>query len=115
MARDLLADWWVHQATVRRLVGSGDAGDVYAPAEPADPAIVTGFYRDGAKLVTDRNGREVVSTAQFAHPATDARIPVGSVFTAPARFGGGTSKVIESKLGDGGGQPTPDHYEIALQ
>lgn len=107
---DLLADWWVHEASVQRLAGSGDAGDVYAASAP-----VSGFYRDGTKLVTDGNGRQVLSTAQFAHPATDARIPVGSWFTAPTRFGSRTSKVIVSALADGGGQPTPDHYEIALE
>lgn len=106
---DDLAEWWVHVVSVQRLGLGGAGGDAYA-----DPEDVTGFYRDGTKLVIDGNGKQVVSTAQFAFPLNVARIPVGSLVTAPASFGPWTGKVITAARGDGGGQPTPDHHEIAL-
>lgn len=107
---DDLAEWWVHQLSVKRLAEVGGAGgDTYAA-----PVTVTGFYRDGSKLVTDGNGKQILSSGQFAFPLTVARIPVGSLVTVPAKFGGRESKVITANIGDGGGQPTPDHHEIAL-
>ncbi|MCW2496345.1 hypothetical protein [Jatrophihabitans sp.] len=112
---DPLAEWWVHVVGVRRLAAiGGTGGDVYVPAAPADPVTVTGLYRDGSKLVTDGNGKQILSSGQFAFPITIDPIPVGSLVTVPARFGGRTSKVITANIGDGGGQPTPDHHEIAL-
>jgi hypothetical protein len=112
---DPLAQWWVHQFSVRRLSGSGAGGDVFTPAAPADPATLVGFWADGATLVRDMNGEEVTSSARVAHPITDARIPPGSLVIAPAAFGGGTFTVIATARGDGGGQPTPDHWEISLR
>lgn len=112
---DPLARWWVHEVGVRRLTGSGAGGDVYTPAPPAAPESVPCFVRDGTKLVRAMNGSEVVSTVQIAYPAAIARIPVGSKVTLPALFGGRTSTVISSSVGDGGGLPTPDHNEAALQ
>lgn len=107
---DPLADWWVHQVSVRRLSPIGGAGgDDYDT-----PETVTGFWRDGTKLVTNGEGNQELSSAQFAFPITVARIPVGSLVTAPAAFGGQESKVISANIGNGGGQPTPDHHEIAL-
>lgn len=104
-----------HEFGVRRLTGSGSGGDVFTPASPADPATVTGFWSDGTKLVRDMDGQEVVSSAQAAHPIGDDRIPPGSLVTAPAQFGGGTFTVITTARGDGGGLPTPDHWEISLR
>lgn len=109
---DPLADWWVHTLTVRRLTGSGAGGDVYDSAAPGNP--VTGFYEDGAKLVTGPDGKTVTSSGRFAFPIGEPYIPAGSLVTVPAEFGGRTAKVIASARGDGGGQPTPDHQTIAL-
>lgn len=105
-----LADWWVHTVSVQRLNPIGGAGG----DSLAEPVNVVGFYRDGTRLVIDGNGKQVVSTAQFAFPLTVDPIPVGSLVTAPAGFGPWTGKVIVAQRGDGGGQPTPDHHEVSL-
>lgn len=110
-----LDSWWVHVIGVRRLVGSGAGGDVYSPAAPAAPAPLTGFWHDGTKLVRDANGEEIVSSAQFAYPLSGGAVPAGSQVIAPAAFGGATRIVIACARGDGGGQPTPDHYELQLR
>lgn len=112
---DPLASWWVHQFGVRRLVGSGAGGDLFVPATPDAPADVLGFWADGTTLVRDMNGEEVASSARVAHPITDDRIPPGSLVTAPAAFGGSTYTVIATARGDGGGQSTPDHWQISLR
>lgn len=113
MVTAALTRWWVHTVGVRRLVSSGSL-DILDPAPPVDPVTVTGFWHDGAKLVRDLQGNEVVSSAQFAHPITDERIPPGSKVTAPTQFGGRTCTVIATATGDGGGNPTPDHHELYL-
>lgn len=112
---DPLAPWWVHTAGVRRLVGAGAAGDVYDPPVPADPAAVTGFYRDGAKLVRTGDGEDTVSSGQFSYPRDTPPVPVGSLFITPPEFGGRVTTVIVSSVADGGGNPTPDHQTVAVQ
>lgn len=109
---DDLASFWVHTVTVRRRTGSSAGGDAYDVAAPGTP--LTGFYRDGAKLVTGPDGKQVTSSGQFAFPVGLPYVPVGSLVTVPAEFGGRTSKVIASAVGDGAGLPTPDHQLIAL-
>lgn len=111
---DPLATWWVHEVGVHRLVGSGSRGDVYDPPLDADPAPLVGFWNDGTKLISSDGGEQVTSTAQFAFPAGEAAVPAGSKVVPPARFGARLRKVVASALGDGGGMPTPDHYELAL-
>lgn len=121
---DPLADWWVHQVTVRRWVGDGAYGPVFDPAE-----MLAGYVRDGEKLVRNAQGDQVVSSAQVGLPLVKpdgtpvAYVPVGSQVDLPAQFGHApgdpssprTSTVLVSARGDGGGQPTPDHYVLALQ
>jgi hypothetical protein len=43
-----------------------------------------------------------------------AYVPVQSRVTLPARFGGRVTEVVAAAVGDGGGQPTPDHQQIAV-
>lgn len=109
MGVDILADWWVHEITVARWSGSG------AIESFDDPVTVRGFVRDGAKLVTGPNGKEITSSAQIALPAGTPYVPVNSKVTLPVIFGGRASTVIAAAVADGGGQGTPDHIEIALQ
>lgn len=104
---DLLgaAGWWRHTLTVERWQGDSAYEDKFAAPEP-----VTGFYADGTKY----SGGQIVSTGEFAFPLGVAYIPVQSKVTLPAQFGGRVCRVSKSAVGDGGGQPTPDHQEIGL-
>jgi hypothetical protein len=108
---DPLADWWVHAVVIERFVSAGGGyGDGLAAAE-----TVMGFVRDGTKLVADGTGKQVASSAQVALPISVAYVPVQSRVTLPAQFGEARrTTVIVSAFGDGGGQPTPDHHELAL-
>lgn len=88
--------WWVHIAGVRRLTGSGAGGSTFTPAKPAPPSATAGLWKEETKLVRDPSGAEVVSSAEFNHPITDARIAPGSLLTSPAEFGGTEHVVISS-------------------
>jgi hypothetical protein len=103
---DDLAEWWRHTVSVRRWTGPGEAGgDSFAATED-----VLGFYSD--KTVYS-NG-EVVASGRFAFPSTVDYIPVQSLVTLPALFGGRTCRVVSTAVADGGGQPTPDHQVIGV-
>lgn len=106
---DSLAQFWVHDVVVERAKASGSRVTTHD-----DPVTERGFVNDGTKLVRGADGKEIVSSAQVAFPSSVARIPVDSKVTLPAGFGGRTSRVVVSAVGDGGGLPTPDHHEIAL-
>lgn len=106
---DPLASWWVHPVVVKRFAGAGRYGSDYPSSE-----TVLGFVRDGTKLVVGPGGQQVTSSAQIALPKGTAYVPVNSEVTLPAQFGGRTSTVVACSVGDGGGQPTPDHVEISL-
>lgn len=106
---DPLTDWWQHDVTVERLTGAGAFGKTYA-----DAATLTGFVDDTRKLVRDTGGQEVISSARVFLPAAIGDVPPGSRVTLPALFGGRTSLVITAARHDAGGQPTPNHLEVAL-
>lgn len=108
---DPLAQWWVHQVTVRRYLRS----DGYGVPVLDIVQTLAGFVSDGTKLVAGPEGQQVASSAQVAFPASTAYIAVNSEITLPAQFGGRTSIVIAAARADGGGQPTPDHLQVALQ
>lgn len=104
---DPLADWWRHDLIVERWIGPGEAG-----GDQFDlPQTVTGFYADG----TEYSGGEIVSTGKFAFPRSTAYVPVQSRVTLPTQFGGRVVRVVSTAVGDGGGQPTPDHQQIGLK
>lgn len=109
MAVDPLAEFYGHTLSVRRAKPSGRYGGAYDVAED-----IVGFFDDGTKLVPGPGGVQVVSSGRFAFPLSYAYVPVDSEVTVPVEFGGRTSKVIVASRGDGGGAPTPDHYEISL-
>lgn len=74
---------------------------------------VTGFYSDKTQLVAGPDGQQVAASGAFAFPSSVAYIPVRSEITLPAKFGSRVVTVQASMVGDGGGQPTPDHQEVA--
>lgn len=110
MTLDPLADWYRHQVQVERFTGTGPTGDVYAAAT-TELVMVD----DTRRLVRAADGSQVISESSIAHPLTVAAIPPGSRVTLPAIFGGRRTIVLATSVGYGGGQPTPDHVELALQ
>jgi len=65
-----------HTVIVEPLTGSGGMGPVYGPAVANIPAMV----EEGAKLVRDPGGSEVVSSARV-HCSWDVVAPSGSLVT----------------------------------
>ncbi|MBD2760071.1 hypothetical protein IEE94_11185 [Yimella sp. cx-573] len=108
---DGLADFWVHDCTVQRLRGtSGYGKPVYEPAE-----TVAGFVSDKRRQVRDPGGDTVISETTIALPASVPIIPLGSLVTLPAVFGGRTATVLASSIGDTGGLLADvEHAEYAI-
>lgn len=107
---DLLADWWRHSVTIKPYLGESPIdgpifGDTYTELCMID---------DSTKLVADGDGNQVASSARLGYSINSPYVPVRSEATLPAAFGGRTTTVIVARRGDGGGQPTPDHHELAL-
>lgn len=107
---DYLAAWWVHDLTVRRFTGY----DAYGKRQYATAQTIKGFVNDTRRMVRNADGVEVVSETTVYLPAGTATIPVDSEVTLPATFGGRVTTVLAVSVHDGGGQPTPDHVELAL-
>lgn len=111
MVSDPLAEWWVHEVVVERWNGDSAYGDQFDSA-----VTVTGFYDDS----TQYRGGEVIAAGRFAFPRSVPYIPVESRVTLPSTFGTNPDgspriyRVVDSAIGDGGGQPTPDHQQIGL-
>lgn len=111
MATDPLASWWVHKVTVQRFASAGPEADTYDAAVTDVPCFVS----DKRRLVRAANGEQVVSETTVLFPKDVPNIPPDSLVTLPAAFGERTSSVITFSRHDGGGLPTPDHLEVALQ
>ncbi|WP_067184620.1 hypothetical protein [Microtetraspora niveoalba] len=94
-----------HTAMVEPLIGEGPFGPAYGT-----PVEVRCFIDEKRSLVRDAEGSEVVSSTTVYMPI-DTVCPVGSRVSANGR----TSTVLTSSRRDGGGLPTPDHLEVALQ
>lgn len=107
---DPLAQWWVHTTDVQRFAGSGSEGDTWDAVAEGVPC----FISDKRRLVRAGTGEQVVSETTVLYPKTTADIPVDSLITLPALFGGRTSTVLAVSRHDGGGLPTPDHLEVAI-
>lgn len=103
---DALADWWRHTVTVQRWTGPSEAGGDSLDA----PVTVVGWYSDK----TEYSGGQVIAAGRFAFPIDVDYIPVQSHVTLPAEFGGRKVRVVSVAVGDGGGQPTPDHQLIGV-
>lgn len=107
---DPLANWYRHSVQVERFIGTGAFGDDYATAT-TELAMID----DTARLVRAADGSQVVSSTRLGLASTTTNIPPSSRVTLPAEFGGRRTFVLAVSVGDGGGQPTPDHVELALQ
>jgi hypothetical protein len=108
--RDPLAQWWVHTTDVQRFTGAGPDGDTWDATDTALPC----FISDKRRLVRASTGEQVVSETTVLYPKSTPDIPIDSLVTLPALFGGRTSNVLSVSRHDGGGLPTPDHLEVAL-
>lgn len=106
---DPLADWWRHTVSVRPFLRSGQGGTPVF----GTPYDQIGFYGDKTQLVAGPDGQQVAASGMFAFPASAPYIKVRSELTLPAVFGSRVVTVQASMVGDGGGQPTPDHQEVA--
>ncbi|MGW6498550.1 hypothetical protein [Nonomuraea angiospora] len=95
-----------HVVLIEPFEGSGPFG-----AEYGEQAPVRCFVEERRKLVRDAEGAEVVSETTV-YMRLDANCPPESRVTLPS---GRQTFVITSSRGDGGGLPTPDHLEVALQ
>ncbi|MFF9199961.1 hypothetical protein ACF09L_32620 [Streptomyces sp. NPDC014779] len=95
-----------HQVSIEPYLGDSSKGPAYGPAAP-----VQCFLDAQVRMVRSPAGEQVTSSSTvYADPGTDA--PPSSRVTLPD---GQVTTVIWAKHRDGGGLPTPDHVEIALE
>lgn len=109
MSVDPLAGWWRHQITIARYTGTGAYGDVWD-----SPTTELGAIEDRRRMIRSSNGQQAVSSTTVYLPLSTPDVPLGSNVTLPAAFGARVATVLQVSRHDGGGQPTPDHLEIAL-
>ncbi len=106
-AAEDLDDFYVHDVTVRTLVGTGAYGDVHA-----DPITVACFADDSRRLVRSADGQQVVSeTTLYGPPARKLVWTPGSLVTLPS---GRQATVITCAVRDSGDLDLPDHVAAAL-
>lgn len=107
-----LGDWYRHDVTVERFTGSGPSGDVYSTATDE-----LGMVDDTRRLVRAADGGQVVSSTTVYLPSSTTPVPVGSRVTLPTAFGTPLRRsiVLAVSVHNGGGRPTPDHVQLALQ
>jgi hypothetical protein len=94
-----------HTATVEPLAGEGPFGPEYGGA-----VTVACFVDDKHQKILSDEGDEIVARTVIYMPL-DTTCPAGSRVTVNGR----TAQVLAALRRDGGGLPTPDHLEIALQ
>lgn len=93
---DDITDLFVHTVSVQTWLGSGAAGDVYAPA-----ATVAGFLEGAVHLVRAKDGQQVVAQSTFHCSVAD-----GAKFTPDSKVtftNGRTAQVITVSTHDAGG------------
>lgn len=110
VARDLLADWWVHDTTVERLTGRGPSGSTLGPK-----VGIRGKVDQKVRTVRSGTGEEVTSTTTVYYPAGTPIIPSGSFITVPQIMGGRRTKVIGFAVHDAGPLETPNHLEVMCE
>ncbi|GGS88492.1 hypothetical protein ACFFV7_50960 [Nonomuraea spiralis] len=94
-----------HQVLVEPFEGEGPFGPEYG-----EQVTESAFVDDKRRLVRDAEGAEVVSETTV-YMRLDATCPTGSRVTVNGRV----TYAITASRRDGGGLPTPDHLEVALQ
>lgn len=96
-----------HRVVVEPYEGDSAYGEVYGAA-----VTVRCFLDQSTRLVRDKDGRQVTSGATFHCRLTAITdIPPDSRVTLPD---GRKTTVILGRRRDGGGLPTPDHWEVSL-
>lgn len=95
----------VHTAIVEPYIGKSATGPVYG-----SPVTVRCFADDKRQLVRGPDAQEVTSQTTL-YMRLDTVCPVGSRVTVNGR----TTTALTALRRDGGGLPTPDHLEVALQ
>lgn len=94
-----------HTVLIEPFEGTGPFGPSYGAQVP-----VTCFVEEKRRLVRSADAAEVISeTTIYAPPGTVC--PPESRVTVNGRI----TYAIGTPLHDGGGLPTPDHLEVALQ
>lgn len=104
-----LAGWFTQNVTIERFLGSTGHGPTYAA-----PATVAAFVDQGAKLVRNPQGDQVVSSTRVFLPSTTDAVPLGSRVTLPAAYGGTRASVLGVALHLAPGLPVPEHLEVQL-
>lgn len=104
---DDLADFWVHTVTVTPYLGQGtDGADLYGT-----PVTVQGFLEESTRLVRAEDGQEVVSSATFYCPTSNAAsFPLDAKVASSTR----TSRVLTVNVNDSGSLGLPDHLAVSL-
>lgn len=85
--------------------GEGPFGPEYGPA-----VTVACFVDDRLQKILNNEGEEIVARTVVYMPL-DTTCPPGSRVTVNGR----QAQVLAALRRDGGGLPTPDHLEVALQ
>jgi hypothetical protein len=100
--------WMTHSVSVQRLTGATVDGPAYAAA-----ATVAAFVDPGTSYVRGPGGESVLCTATVHMPSGTADVPVGSLVTLPAAFGGRVG-VVAASAAYASALGTPDHLEVKL-
>ncbi len=106
MSAGILDQFFNEVITVQSLQGSGAYGSRYGI-----PAPVVCFVDDGAKLVRNAAGEEVVASATIYAPAADAALFVAN---SQVTLRGRTTTVVAVAARLGGALGLPDHVEVHL-
>jgi hypothetical protein len=102
--------FFVWPITVERHLGGNARSKSYAAPDNSLRAKVT----IGRELITDADGREVVTTAKVHLPVGTPRIPAESLVTLPERFGGSKVRVVAEAVRDSGRPALPKFYRLDL-
>ncbi|WP_194522344.1 hypothetical protein [Cellulosimicrobium sp. JZ28] len=105
---DEFDDFLVHTVTVVPLIGSGGMGDVHGPPVAGVPCLVD----ETTRMVRDRTGAQVVSSATVYARTTAPAAPPGSLLTLPS---GRTAIVLAEARRTSGPLDLPDHVEWAVE
>lgn len=104
-------DWYRIPVQVKRLTGVGAKGKITAAA-----VTELAWVDDTRQMVRDIDGNEVLSETTVYLPLTVADVPLGSLVTLPASFGGRQSTVLAVSRRDSyGAGSLAEHVELALR
>lgn len=104
-------DWYRIPVQVKRLTGVGAKGKIYAATVEE-----LCWVDDQRRLVRDLDGSETVSETTVFFPLSVADVPLGSLVTLPAEFGGRQAAVLAVSRQDSyGDRSLAEHVELALR